>query len=223
MRRCSRQPSVCRSQFAYRLAGGQRQKGHLAQQRHLKLIEQLAGLFEPHTKVLLLGAGEFDGTQLLARLEALGRRYIVRTAKNSLLYDQDLTLRFEELGVGPGGTLGVVDARFTQDRYLPILAVAVWKARCDEPLYLVSNLTCPYLGRDHYAQRGRMECNFSDGHAPRVPFRQKPFGRPNSALALNVSSSVSLVLDDPPDVVGRERDWDKQVHRPERTDLSFSS
>lgn len=173
-------------------------KGHLAQARHLELVEQLAALFDGDTKIVLLGDGEFDGTQLLARFDALGWRYVVRTAKNSLVYDQDLTLRFMELGVGPGGLVGIAQAHFTQARYGPVLAVAVWEARFDEPLYLVSNLACPYLARDYYARRGRIECCFSDRHAPRFPSGQKPFGRPGSAQSLNVSSGVGRVVVDLP-------------------------
>lgn len=196
-------------------------KGHLSQERHLELVEQLAGLFEPATKVVLLGDGEFDGTGLLARVQELGWRYVVRTAKNSVLYEQDSELSFEELGVGPGGTVGVPQAQFTRARYGPVLAVAVWEIRCDEPLYLVCNLGCAYLARDYYRRRGRIECCFSDLKSRGFRLDKSHLDDPARLSRLVLAAVLAYWWLTYLGVVGREQEWDKLVHRTNRTDLSF--
>ncbi len=116
-------------------------KGHLPQERHLELLEMLHHLVGAASKVMVLGDGEFDGTDFLERISHYGWHYVVRTAKTSQLNDGGRLLNFEQLGVGSGGLVAVPRATFTAKNYGPLLAVAVWEERYEKPLYLVSNLT----------------------------------------------------------------------------------
>ncbi len=62
-------------------------KGHLSQEQHLELVQSIYQLIGPTAKMPMLGDGEFDGTLLLARLQSYGWEYVVRTAKNAIVYD----------------------------------------------------------------------------------------------------------------------------------------
>lgn len=110
----------------------------------------------------MLGDGEFDGTQFLARLKEYGWDYVVRTAKNAVLYQGQKRTNFGALAVSRGSIVSVEQAHFTLDKYGPVLAVAVWEREYEQPLYLVSSLAEPDLACAEYKRRFRVECFFSD-------------------------------------------------------------
>ena len=49
-----------------------------------------------------MGDGEFDGIQLLAKMAGYGWSYVCRTAKDTILTQNDEMLTFENLAVSPG-------------------------------------------------------------------------------------------------------------------------
>ncbi|HEX2910812.1 MAG TPA: transposase [Chloroflexia bacterium] len=58
-------------------------KGHLSEDIHLQLLEQVQELVPQGVKVVFVGDGEFDGTRLQERMRFLGWQWVARTAKNS--------------------------------------------------------------------------------------------------------------------------------------------
>lgn len=196
-------------------------KGHLPQARHLELVEQVRELIGEQVKVVVLGDGEFDGTALLARVEAYGWRYVSRSASNALLYDDCLTLHFAELGVSEGGLVAVPKAYFTKERYGPLLAVAVWEKGYEHPLYLVSNLSEPYQVAAYYKRRFRVECFFSDSKTRGFRLDKSHLTHSERVSRLLMGAVLAYWWLTYLGVEGRKRDWDKLVHRASRTDLSF--
>jgi hypothetical protein len=69
-------------------------KGHLPECVHLDLLSQLQAILPQNCQAIFLGDGEFDGIELQAALQALGLRYVCRTAKNAQLYQEDLLFSF---------------------------------------------------------------------------------------------------------------------------------
>jgi len=196
-------------------------KGHLPQARHLELVAQVRELVGQQVKVIVLGDGEFDGTALLGRFEEYGWRYVSRSASNSLLYDDDLTLHFAELGVSEGGVVSVPKAYFTKERYGPLLAVAVWEKGYEHPLYLVSNLPEPYQAAAYYKRRFRIECFFSDSKTRGFRLDKSHLTHPQRVGRLLMGAVLAYWWLTYLGVEGRQQDWDKLVHRSSRTDLSF--
>ena len=152
-------------------------KGHLAQEQHLELVQSVYQLVGPTPKVLVLGDGEFDGRLLLARLQEYGWEYVVRTAKNAIVYDGERRFPLGALEVTPGEVKSVNGAEFTLDKYGPVLAVAVWERGYEKPLYLISNLAEPYGVAFEYKRRFRIECFFSDTKTRGFKAFQEPFKR----------------------------------------------
>lgn len=109
-------------------------KGHLAQEGPLELLQMVQELVGADQRVTVLGDGEFDGTDLLAKITSYSWHNVVRTAKNSQLHYGELECNFEQLGVGPGGVVAVSKAKFTAQKYGPVLALAVSEARFEKPL-----------------------------------------------------------------------------------------
>jgi len=196
-------------------------KGHLPQARHLELVEQVHQLVGQAVKVMVLGAGEFDGVGLLARFEQYGWRYVSRTANTTLLYDGSLTLHFAGLGISEGGLVAVPKAYFTKERYGPVLALAVWEKGYKQPLYLVSNLCEPYQAVACYKRRFRIECFFSDSKTRGFRLDKSHLANPERVSRLLIGAVLAYWWLTYLGVEGRQRDWDKLVHRTSRTDLSF--
>jgi len=196
-------------------------KGHLPQQRHLELLEMVHKLIGGASRVVVLGDGEFDGTLLLERITRHGWHYVVRTAKNSQLKDGDLSCNFEQLGVGPGGMVAVPQARFTAQEYGPVLALAVWDARYEQPLYLVTNLSEADNAAEYYTLRFRIECFFSDTKTRGFRLDKSHLEEADRLSRLLLAAVLAYWWLTYLGVTGREKDWDKLVHRTDRTDLSF--
>ena len=63
-------------------------KGHFPEDMHMALVAQLHDLIPPGAQVVLLGDGEFDGTQLQQTVQAYDWSYVVRTGSHiSVVWD----------------------------------------------------------------------------------------------------------------------------------------
>lgn len=195
--------------------------GHLPQQRHLELLEMVKQLVGQARSVRILGDGEFDGTELLTKIKDYGWHCVVRTAKTSQLQDGELECNFEQLGVGPGGLVAVPKATFTAQKYGPVLALAVWEKRFEKPLYLISNLSEVEQAVEYYRLRFRIECFFSDSKTRGFRLDKSHLEEPAKLSRLLIAAVLAYWWLTYLGVKGREADWDKLVHRTDRTDLSF--
>ena len=73
-------------------------KGHLSEEIHLELLNQLKPLLPEAYQAIFLGDGEFDGLELQAAVQALDWSYVCRTAKNTQLYEDEEPFSFLPLG-----------------------------------------------------------------------------------------------------------------------------
>ena len=62
-------------------------KGHMSEALHVELFEQVRDLIPDDCEVIVLGDGEFDGTDWLADIEDAGFQYVCRTAIDSVLIE----------------------------------------------------------------------------------------------------------------------------------------
>ena len=109
-------------------------KGHFPQTSHCALVAQIKPYLPPNAPVIFLGDGEFDGTELQAKLAGYGWQYVCRTAGNILIWSGQAHIPFTALSVQPDQIVMVADAQVTQTRYGPVLALAVWEAAYQAPL-----------------------------------------------------------------------------------------
>jgi hypothetical protein len=196
-------------------------KGHLPQQLHLALLDDLHSLLPHRCPVVVLGDGEFDGIGLLERLRLAHWRYVMRTASNALLHCGADQLNFAALGVKEGGLVVLPEARFTAQQYGPVLAVAVWEKGYAQPLYLVSNLKEGSEATSYYKRRFRIECFFSDSKSRGFRLDKSHLAEPARLSRLVMAAVLAYWWLTYLGVEGRAQDWDKAVHRATRTDLSF--
>ncbi len=74
-------------------------KGHLPQDLHCRLFQQVKTVVGAGREVLFLGDGEFDGTDLLAAVEEAGGHFVCRTAQNVCLDEDGICVRVTLLRV----------------------------------------------------------------------------------------------------------------------------
>jgi hypothetical protein len=136
-------------------------KGHFSQERHIKLLSSIQELIPASADVVFLGDGEFDGTELQAKLTDFGWKYACRTSSNTILYD-DEEFSFQDLLLQPDMCLSLPDVLFTRQRFSPVLIIAWWRKGYQEPIYLMTNFELAEEAFYWYQKRFKIETFFSD-------------------------------------------------------------
>jgi hypothetical protein len=142
----------------------QGKKGHFPEAMHIVLIEQVKGLLPPGAEVVLLGDGEFDGTDLLHTVHEAGWSYVCRTGCSLTVSWDGETFQLATVGwcIKAGTLVEFPEALFTSAEYGPVLVMCCWAKGYKEPLYLVSNMASADEACRVYAKRFRIETFFSD-------------------------------------------------------------
>ena len=137
-------------------------KGHFPAESHIRLLRAVTDVLPPQAEVVFLGDGEFDSVELQQALDACGWQYVCRTAKNTQILHETEWRALNEIGVHRGRKKMWRDVRFTQTAYGPVQVIGWWASACDEPLYLVTNLTDRDAACRWYQKRMHIETLFSD-------------------------------------------------------------
>ena len=139
-------------------------KGHSAAEIQLALMESLQVLLPPDLAVIILGDGEFDGSELLAWFEQQPTwRYVCRTAQRLLVYYQAQWLALADLALSEGEEAFLTDLIFTQTGQVgPLNILVIWHEQEKEHWFFVTNFTDPHQAKKWYHQRFSIETLFSD-------------------------------------------------------------
>jgi hypothetical protein len=106
----------------------QGKKGHFSEDLHIALVEQVQEVIPLGASVVLLGDGEFDGTDLQHTLEEAGWSYVCRTGCHVTASWEGETFRLDTLGwcIKPGRLIALQEVFFTREAYGPILLLCCW-------------------------------------------------------------------------------------------------
>ena len=117
-------------------------KGHFPEDLHIAMVELVRGLLPVGAQVVLLGDGEFDGTDLQHTLQQAGWSYVCRTGNHVTAVWAGETFRLDTLGAcsKPGILVALSEVFLTREAYGPILLICAWAKGYKEPLYLVTNM-----------------------------------------------------------------------------------
>jgi hypothetical protein len=117
-------------------------KGHAPESLHIQLVDLVKDLIPEGTRVVFLGDGEFDGTELQETMNDAGWLYACRTAKRTVAQWEGLTFNLDLLGssIKPGMLIELKEVQFTRDAYGPVMVLCCWAKGEVDPLYLVSNM-----------------------------------------------------------------------------------
>ena len=196
-------------------------KGHFPEAMHIELIQSVQQLIPADCDVIVLGDGEFDGTEWLSTIEEFNWRYACRTAENSVFYEGEERFHIRDVCPERGEYVGIERVRFTDKHYGPVTAVAWWGEGNKEPLYLVSN--CPTAGEAcyWYKKRFRIETLFSDHKSRGFNLHKSHLSNPERLKRLMIATSLAYIWLIYLAEYAIEKGWHTLIDRTERRDLSL--
>jgi hypothetical protein len=115
-------------------------KRHFPETDHFLLLKLVEGILKPLPAVrcVMLGDGEYDGSQWIQQLQTMQFEYVLRTAKDTLLTNQDQEVfQPKKLDVGDSSCLCVPDCQLSSQVQTHFL---LWHEKAFEaPIYLLTN------------------------------------------------------------------------------------
>jgi hypothetical protein len=196
-------------------------KGHLPQTEHCALIKQLQTIIPTTAQVMVLGDGEFDGTELQATLRAADWHYVCRTATNITIYAQDRVFAVGNLPLKRGEAVALDNVQMTAERYGPILLLGIWDQAHEAPLYLVSSLSDAEAAAEWYRLRFRIERMFAQHKSRGFHMHKSHLRHPERLARLLLATSLAYVWVHEVAMFAQSQGWVAQFHRTDRCDLSL--
>jgi hypothetical protein len=122
--------------------GHKGKKGHLPEDLHIALVEQVHQLIPSGATVVLRGDGACDGTRLQHRVHAYRWSSVVRTGSHITVVWEGDHLRCETVAacIKPGTLVALRDAPVTAAADGPMLLLGCWAKGQKAPLYVVTHM-----------------------------------------------------------------------------------
>jgi len=196
-------------------------RGHLPQAEHCALITRLQTVIPATATVVVLGDGEFDGTQLLAALRTAGWDYGCRTGVNITIAAHDRVFAVGDLPLTRGEAVALADAQMTAARYGPVLLLGIWDTNQDTPIYLVTSLADPEVAADWYRLRFRIEGMFANHKSRGFQIHKSHLNKPERLARLLLATSLAYLWVHEVAMFAQAQGWVAQFHRTDRCDLSL--
>jgi hypothetical protein len=171
-------------------------KGHLSVSAHLEVLTMLEGLLPEHCKVVLLGDGEFDSIEQQAFCKGHGWRYVVRTAKDTLIEGSDgERYRLDSIRVCDGKeTFFIEDVYFTAKRYGPVNCLVAYNKKDRACMYWVTNMGYGPDVISYYKKRFAIETIFGDIKSRGFNIHKTKVGDPERIDKLLIMVCIAFLM-----------------------------
>ncbi len=196
-------------------------KGHFPENQHIEVLKQAKSLVSAGTDVIILGDGEFDGVEWQAEIAEYSWSYVCRTAKSTLVCEEEVWFKLTEWGVSPGECLNISNVQFTQQAYGPVMVIAWWDAIHEEPIYLVTNMDLAEEACRWYQKRAHIETFFSDQKSRGFHLQKSHISDPVRLARLLIAACLAYIWMIYLGVIARRDQWVSSIHRTDRCDLSL--
>jgi hypothetical protein len=139
-------------------------KGHSSQQVQLHLFQQVKALLPTDVPVVLVGDGEFDGSEVVDWFDQDSQwRFVCRTDKTNKVFYQEHWLALHQLPLTEGQDAFFSGLRFTEKNQVgPVNILAVWHQARSEHWFFVTNCQTAAEAKAFYTLRFTTETLFSD-------------------------------------------------------------
>jgi hypothetical protein len=143
-------------------------KGHFPESDHLLLLKLLEGILKPlpNVRCVMLGDGEYDGSQWIQQLQNMQFEYVLRTAKDTLLTNQAGGVPHQEvfqpkkLDVGDSSCLYIPHCQLSSQIKTHFV---LWHERVfKDPVCLLTNQEIGQMAIGYYRKRFKIETLFKD-------------------------------------------------------------
>jgi len=139
-------------------------KGHSSQEVQLTLLKAVKELVSDQRPVILLGDGEFDGSEVVTWLETQPNwQYVCRTAQDVRVYYQEQWVALQDLPLKPGQETFLTQLKFTESQAVgPLNILVIWRGPEKRHWFFVTNLSTEKEAKAWYRHRFKIETLFSD-------------------------------------------------------------
>ena len=139
-------------------------KGHSSQQVQLGLFKRVKALLPADMPVVLLGDGEFDGSEVVAWfIKETHWQFVCRTDKRTKVFYQAEWVALNDIPFKEGDEGFLNDVRFTEKNTIgPLNILVVWHEAKQEHWFFVTNFQTATEAKNNYAFRFTIETLFSD-------------------------------------------------------------
>lgn len=197
-------------------------KGHLKEEIHLKLIEQLHQVIPKGAQVVFLGDGEFDGIKLLDTIDGYGWKHVCRTGKSNVLFKGERKFSFGDVLLIQGQPpVSLPNVLFTLEAYGPVHAILWWDKGYKDPLYLVTNVQSAQEACSWYKKRFRIETFFSDQKSRGFYLNKSHLSDPQRLSRLMIAACLAYIWIVFLGVQALSKGLHTFIHRTNRCDLSL--
>jgi hypothetical protein len=198
-------------------------KGHFPEALHIAVVELMSEVIPEGAKVVFLGDGEFDGTELQDTLHKAGWSYVCRTAMSTTATWDGQPFRLDTLGacLKPGRLIELKDVQVTRDAYGPIMLLCCWAKGYQEPLYLVSTLATAEEACRLYQKRFRIETFFSDQKSRGFHIHKSHISDVQRLSRLLIAACLAYIWMVYLGSLCEKEQWRGIIHRRKRCDLSL--
>jgi hypothetical protein len=196
-------------------------KGHLSEEIHLELLNQLHAILPEKAEMVFLGDGEFDGIELQAALQSKNWRYVCRTAKNTQLFEEGRQFTFQDLCLQVNDQISLPEVWFTKEGYGPVQVIAIWERGFAHPLYLVTNFELPDEALYWYKKRFQIETFFSDQKSRGFFLHKSHLSDPMRLSNLMIAACLAYLWIVYLGCIAVRNNWVKVIHRSDRCDWSL--
>lgn len=169
-------------------------KGHLPEQAHLDLLEEIKDLIPQGCKVVITGDGEFDGCDWQQFILDLGYDYVVRTRKDSKMIEQGWDdFQPKNVCLAQVSDLLIEGIEFTKKKQVTNLLI--WHDYGHkEPLYLLTNLDYTPDIKQFYKKRFKIEPFFRDQKSKGFNIQKSGLSDPKRLDNLLLATCMAYII-----------------------------
>jgi hypothetical protein len=198
-------------------------KGHCPEDMHIALVEHLHDLIPPGARVVLLGDGEFDGTQFQKTIQDYCWSSVVRTGSHITVEWDGEHFRCETVAAcsKPGTLVALRDVPVTEEAYGPLMLLCCWAKGYKAPLYLLTNMDSADEACRLYAKRFCIETFFADQKSRGFHLHQSHLAEPTRLTRLLMAACLAYSWIIYLGALCEQDGWVSIIHRSDRCDLSL--
>jgi len=169
-------------------------KGHLPEQAHRYLLQELSSVVPPSCRVIVVGDGEFDGCDLQSDVVELGWDYVLKTGKGSKVNTStEDNFKLGSLKTAKGSEYFFESLEFTAKRWMTNLLI--WHGKeYVEPIYLLTNLDFAPEIKRFYKKRFKIEPFFRDQKSKGFHIQRSGLREPKRLQRLLIATCLAYIL-----------------------------
>jgi hypothetical protein len=171
-------------------------KGHSGQETQLALFKTARELLPPDSQVIVLGDGEFDGSQLVQWFEQQATwQYVCRADASTLIWYQEQWVALNQLPLVSGQGSFLTGVKFTQAHQVgPLNILVVWNEAKQVHWFFVTNFATQKEAQHWYRKRFTIETLFSDVKGRGFRIQQTRLKEPERVSRLILAAAMAYIF-----------------------------